>query len=171
MKTCAKCKEEKLFSEFYKDNQKSDGYRSYCKICIMTYTKNSENRIMDYRKDNKDKIAKRMAKYRDDNKDEIALQMSKYRIKNRGKLNAINAKWRAAKIQATPHWLTKEDLQEITEFYKEAQTLKLTTGQEYHVDHIVPLRGENVCGLHVPWNLQILSAYENISKSNKLIQE
>lgn len=68
-----------------------------------------------------------------------------------------------------PSWLTKEDFVQIRELYICAQMFKLYTGQEYHVDHIVPLQGENVCGLHVPWNLQVILAKENLSKSNTLI--
>jgi 5-methylcytosine-specific restriction endonuclease McrA len=73
------------------------------------------------------------------------------------------------KINATPAWLTKEDHVQIQELYEIAQAFKLYTGQQYHVDHIVPLQGKNVCGLHVPWNLQVLEASENIRKSNKLL--
>lgn len=71
---------------------------------------------------------------------------------------------RAARIQATPKWLSKEQRQEIYQIYANCP-------KGYHVDHIVPLRGKNVSGLHVPWNLRIIPAAENLSKGNKLIEE
>ena len=70
--------------------------------------------------------------------------------------------------QATPPWLTPKQKAEIREVYKIAITMSKTTGERYVVDHIVPLRGETVCGLHVPWNLRVITQEENLVKSNKL---
>ena len=70
---------------------------------------------------------------------------------------------------ATPKWLTREQKGQIRELYKIAITMTKTTGEQYVVDHIVPLRSEFVCGLHVPWNLRVIPRQENLLKSNKLI--
>lgn len=70
-----------------------------------------------------------------------------------------------AKTQATPTWV---DIKAIQAFYIQARQLTKETGTKYHVDYIVPLQGKTVCGLHVPWNLQILTAEENIRKGNRL---
>lgn len=70
--------------------------------------------------------------------------------------------------QATPKWLTKEQKQQIVNIYEHMRDCRATTGEDYHVDHIIPLRGENICGLHVPWNLQVLPADVNVSKSNEI---
>jgi hypothetical protein len=71
--------------------------------------------------------------------------------------------------EATPIWLTREQKGQIRELYKIAITMTKTTGEQYVVDHIIPLRSEVVCGLHVPWNLRVIPRQENLLKSNKLI--
>jgi 5-methylcytosine-specific restriction endonuclease McrA len=71
--------------------------------------------------------------------------------------------------QATPPWLTRAQKSEMRELYKIAITMTKTTGERYVVDHIVPLRSELVCGLHVPWNLRVITQEENLKKSNQLV--
>lgn len=71
--------------------------------------------------------------------------------------------------QASPPWLTRQQKSEMRELYKIAMTMTKTTGEKYVVDHIVPLRSDTVCGLHVPWNLRVITQEENLKKSNKLV--
>jgi 5-methylcytosine-specific restriction endonuclease McrA len=70
--------------------------------------------------------------------------------------------------QATPTWLTRKQKTEIRALYQAAIRSTQITGQRYVVDHIYPLRSDVVCGLHVPWNLRILTQEDNLRKSNTL---
>ena len=88
--------------------------------------------------------------------------------KHPGKRQAYGAARRAAKLHATPPWLTKAHLKQIETFYLEARRLFELDGVRRHVDHRYPLQGKTCCGLHVPWNLQILTKTENLKKQNKL---
>ena len=71
--------------------------------------------------------------------------------------------------QATPIWLSRKQKSEIRQLYQIAITMTKTTGEQYVVDHIVPLRSDAVCGLHVPWNLRVITQEENLKKSNRLL--
>lgn len=98
------------------------------------------------------KRAKNPALYRD--------TLYHWRNENRGALRAIDARHRAARTQACPTWLTKDQHREIVAFYDACPP-------GMSVDHIVPLQGRTVCGLHVPWNLQYLTIRENSAKGNR----
>lgn len=78
-----------------------------------------------------------------------------------------SAKRRAAKLQRTPSWLNAGHSLEIDSIYELCAAWR-KVGFDYHVDHIIPLQGKEVSGFHVPWNLQILAAKENIGKGNRL---
>lgn len=86
---------------------------------------------------------------------------------NTGRALFLLNKRRAAKLRATPSWV---DDKPIAEIYAEADRQTELTGIHHVVDHIVPLQGNGVCGLHVSWNLQILTKSENSSKSHFLIE-
>jgi hypothetical protein len=75
---------------------------------------------------------------------------------------------RAKKQNRYPAWANKEEIKKI---YVQAVLMEKETGFKYHVDHIIPLNGENVCGLHVPANLQIIKGSDNCQKDNKFIVE
>lgn len=80
-----------------------------------------------------------------------------------------NTKNRRRKHQeATPPWITRKQKTEMRSLYQIAITTTQLTGEKYVVDHIWPLRSDVVCGLHVPWNLRIITRAENLAKSNSL---
>jgi transcriptional regulator with XRE-family HTH domain len=109
-------------------------------------------RLSDY-----DKITSALEKFDSDRLQKIPASMPNFKS-NRA---ATRAKYNAAKLQRTPQWLTDIDIIEIKEYYRAASLIGA------HVDHIVPLQGKNISGLHVPWNLQLLHPRLNIRKSNK----
>jgi hypothetical protein len=95
---------------------------------------------------------------------EARLEYAKaWRVANPDKTAAMAAKRRAMLINATPPWV---NYAEIAAFYEDAKTLETIFGWPFHVDHTVPLNHPLVSGLHVPANLQILNASDNLSKSN-----
>jgi len=186
MKYCNTCSTTKDISEFSKDKSRKDGFRSKCKLCVKQYRKENAEKIKAYNKEYKEDHAEEVVaynkKYREDHPEETAAYNKKYREDNPEKRAATNRKWeqdnpdkrnaitaqrRAAKKERVPKWLNKARKAQITELYAQARKLTAVTGIQFHVDHIVPLQGKNVSGLHIPDNLQILTEHENCSKSNK----
>lgn len=167
MKTCKNCKQTKEFSFFSKSKKTKDGFQEWCKECtkeyrLQWYSKNKKIRKeynSNWRQNNKSRKREYDREY-----------LVSWRFTNQEKAASYSAKRRAIKLKATPSWLNEDDWLKIDQIYNLRKQLQEETGIEHHVDHIVPLQGENVCGLHVPWNLQVITAEENTSKSNKLIE-
>ena len=174
-KHCTKCGTDKELSEFCKFKLSKDGLQSNCKSCMKAYAtayrKANPDRMKAASKKwaeaNPDKVKAATKKWQQNNPDKVAAKSKKWQKANLDKVSAITAKRRASKLNATPAWLTPDQLSEIQQHYQVAKDLETMTGEVCHVDHIVPLQGENVCGLHVPWNLQVLTASDNMSKGNR----
>lgn len=112
----------------------------------------AKEQTKEWRKNNRDRVRKTEASYHK------RMQNNKEYLAKRRYHEAMR---RARKLQATPKWLTKEQVGEIRALYNNCP-------EGYHVDHIMPLRGKNLSGLHVPWNLQCLPGIVNKVKSNKV---
>ena len=80
---------------------------------------------------------------------------------------ARTRKRQAAKLQRVPKWLTADQIKVMQAFYQIAGMLTRVNGEPWHVDHIIPLQGKSVSGLHVPSNLRVIPGSENVKKSNK----
>lgn len=173
-KTCTCCGIEKDVDLFNIRKASIDGLTASCKQCI-SYRKKQLPSTKDYSKkyyqDNKDKTSDRLSLWRSKNKEHIALYKQAYRRDNKLKHTVWDANKRASRRQRKPLWLTKEDKVAISAFYMLAQEMSLSTGEKYQVDHIVPLNGKNVSGLHVPWNMQVITAIENNRKNNRHEQQ
>ena len=158
MKNCSSCNLRKELTEFYTNSGK---YYCYCKEC-------SKQKNKEWKQRNKDKVAAYDKEWQQNNKDKKSKNYKKYQVNNRAKVNSYNSYRRALEAQATPKWLTASHKLHMECKYSLAAMLSKHTAEQHHVDHIVPLNGKTVCGLHVPWNLQVLTAKANLSKSNKI---
>jgi hypothetical protein len=96
--------------------------------------------------------------------DRVAEYNKRYKQENRGLYASAQKVRQTLQLRAMPKWV---DRAALDAFYAEASRLSIETGIRHSVDHIYPLKGKNCCGLHVPWNLQILTLRENIQKSNR----
>jgi len=150
----------------------SDGHLSSCKDCRTAdrrkyYEKNKERiqkQCRAYYQANRDSVLEVCAQYARLHRERANAASRRWRKRNLDKQAAAEAKRRAALLQATPPWA---DLDKIQTIYTEARRLTLETGILHTVDHIIPLQGKQICGLHVEGNLQILTKSENSRKGNK----
>jgi hypothetical protein len=163
MKRCRICNTHKPPSDFNIRASNKDRLDTRCKACQCQSTKDWQNKN---RERFKASIRARYAK----NKERHKEVYSRYKQNNPTRFASIicniASRYRAKKKSAQPAWLTTNHLNQIKLFY-DCSAYCSSLGQvKFHVDHIIPLQGELVSGLHVPWNLQVLSESENTAKSN-----
>lgn len=131
----------------------------------------TEQKRQDYVKHRTKRLATNTKAYKIRYKDpiqrkKINIVTSLYKKLNPAKHTALEMKRRALKLQRSPKWLTSLHFNQIQMFYDAAAKLSKEFGIKMSVDHILPLQGKIVSGLHVPWNLQVISIKENCSKNN-----
>lgn len=152
LKTCSKCLVSQPTTSFNRDKTKRDGLFSSCKECSRAacrdsyYTHHDSHRAMKKR-------------WKAENPERVKELSKAYRLADPERGRLATAQYRERWRQATPSWV---DLEQIKLVYK-------CRPKGFHVDHIHPLKGENFCGLNVPWNLQYLTAEEHWKKGTKLL--
>ena len=167
----------KAYNEANKEKKKAHdkAYRERNKEKIKAYREANKEKLKAYNKAwqevNKEYFKTHNKAWNEANKEKRKEYMKAYRgvhaKANPGMKTANETKRRASKLNRTPSWLTKEDFAKMKDMYRIAKRRSEVEGIQYHVDHIIPLRGKNVSGLHVPNNLQILRARDNLSKGNR----
>lgn len=165
-KICKHCQELKPRKDFAAKEKSG-----YCKPCHnirqqIKYALNPAPKALYYI-ENKEKIDLYKIDYRLTHKKEMSDYQRKYNQENAAKRNARNQKRKAAKLNRIPKWLTALDFEKIQEYHNYANFMTQTLDVQYDVDHIIPILGKNISGLHCPENLQIITHQENIEKGNK----
>lgn len=160
-KTCKACGKTKLKSDFHKCASRKDGLQTQCKECHKLCRQSWYSKNADRHKTLRDKW---YAENREARKAAVAAWVKTDQAKRPEYYRKNQANRRAAILNATVPFT---DARKIGLIYNDAKILEELDGVQRSVDHIVPLRGKLVSGLHVHWNLQILTLSENASKSNK----
>jgi hypothetical protein len=183
-KVCAGCKTDKTLSEFSRQAKSMDGHRTKCKACTKIdnadwYLRNREDKLAKNKKwalENKEARNALSRKYQKQRKDYYSAHNKEWHKKHKDdpafrERVRVKSRNRIARVkQATPSWISAIEAAQMQEFYDIAKARSMQTGERYEVDHIIPLGGSVVSGLHVPWNLQIIKEKENLAKGTRIME-
>ena len=154
---CVEC----LKLEWERGNQtRADYFREYNK------SEAGQKAKREYYEKNKDQVIARAQSRPDEDKRRYK---KNHKIANPDMYKEMVSLRRRRFRDATPKWLTAEDKMEIRLKYRLAIEMSRATGIRHAVDHVIPLQGETVCGLHVPWNMEVITQEENLKKYNRLV--
>jgi len=154
---CCTCKEEKTVNLFYPSKHTPSGYTRECNDCI-------KRRSSEWQKLRKDHRKKYLAERYQRQKETIKSRVAKWKKENKESVSASNAKRRRRVIEGIESSSLVKTV--VKSFYSFSRDLELITGKKHHVDHVIPL---SKGGLHVPWNLQVITATENLKKGSSLV--
>jgi len=140
-------------------NKMKHGRLNKCKPC-------GSKASVEWAESNKEKVNTYNKRWAQNNRDKTRAKSLKWSANNRSSCNARGAKRRAQQLNATPAWADKEA---IDRMYTVSNFLTNKLGEPHHVDHVIPLQGKNICGLHVEYNLDVIPAVDNLSKGNKIV--
>lgn len=186
-KKCTKCRVEKETTEFYPRKGGKFGVRADCKECAIARAvawgkahpaeRNAQNKkwrdahpdefrdmVYAWNELHPERAAENRKAWAAENPDKIRGAVDKYQLENPAKTKAISAKRRADKVKASVEWANNFFIEEA---YELAKLREKITGIKWHVDHIIPLKGKGVRGLHWEGNLQVIPAKVNMSKGNR----
>lgn len=154
-KPCCTCKIVKPLSDFYKDKGQKDGHEHRCKVCRKVSVVRHERAHKEKANLRKKRWAEKNVDKRRESERRSYLKLSKinpgrYRSKCRARQALIK--------KATPAWASKYKIEAVYN----------SCPKGFHVDHIIPLKSDLVCGLHVETNLQIITEFQNCSKNNRV---
>lgn len=186
-KRCRKCLVTKRASDFYANNQQSDGLGPYCRSCLALYQK------VRYQRD-KEKIRAKTRAWYDANQGKVRAAWNARYSRNRAEIIKYVGEWqkknkgrkaeyqrrhalkhphvralrdRRRKVALKRSIMRWSDMVAINALYQKAREMSVETGIEWQVDHIVPIKSKLVCGLHVLTNLRLATKSENSSKGNR----
>lgn len=166
LKTCCTCTQTKELSCFGKRASAKDGLYNACRDCVAIKNKARHEKY-------KEKNIEKMRAYYEKNRESLLVKQreanKRHYQENKAYYNAKLRKYQATKKSRTPSWLTEEEKARMVCYYQLAAMYTRESGEQWHVDHIAPLQGENVSGFHVPWNLRVIRAFDNLSKGNKFV--
>ena len=151
-KICGTCKQSLPTTQFHKRKRNKDGLKEYCKQCASKKEADRYSRKSEYIKQRVSEYTKRPG-----------VKRRAYDLRN---MSGSHREHESFRRQSKMSRLSKVYRKQILEIYLHASDCSIVTGETYQVDHIVPLKHKRVCGLHVPWNLQVLPADINYKKRN-----
>lgn len=158
MKCCTRCNQELPLEAFSKNSRMKDGLAKWCRSCQKSY-------MDSYYEKNKQRLIERVAKWKSENPEKRKANTQRYYKRNKSYYHE-KVHQRRSLQRAADH--TSSDKEFVEQLYQYASMWNAFVPPRFklHIDHIVPLKHELVCGLHTAANLQLLWAAENWSKNN-----